>query len=40
MADAVRPEIGEATVAVLEAQGVKVEFPAAQTCCGQPAYNA
>lgn len=40
MVDAVRPEIGEATVAVLEAQGVKVEFPAAQTCCGQPAYNA
>ena len=34
------PEIGESVVNVLERQGVSVDFPAAQTCCGQPAFNA
>src|SRR6478736_9501539 len=29
-----------ATVRVLEAAGAHVEFPAAQTCCGQPAFTA
>ena len=38
--DALYPDVGEAVVAVLERVGVKVEFPAAQTCCGQPGYNA
>lgn len=38
--DALYPEIGEAAVAVLERIGVRVEFPMAQTCCGQPGYNA
>jgi L-lactate dehydrogenase complex protein LldE len=33
------PEVGEATVQVLEAQGVEVDVPAAQTCCGQVAFN-
>lgn len=27
-------------MAVLERLGVAVDFPAAQTCCGQPGYNA
>ncbi len=40
LVDALRPEVGEATVAVLRAAGEVVEFPADQTCCGQPAYNA
>jgi L-lactate dehydrogenase complex protein LldE len=40
LVDALRPEVGEATVAVLEAAGETVEFPPDQTCCGQPAYNA
>lgn len=40
LVDALRPEVGEATVDVLEAAGQDVEFPAGQTCCGQPAYNA
>ncbi|MEX1281361.1 MAG: (Fe-S)-binding protein [Acidimicrobiia bacterium] len=40
LVDALRPEVGEATVAVLEAVGDEVEFPPAQTCCGQPAFNA
>ncbi|MGD0751075.1 MAG: (Fe-S)-binding protein [Anaerolineales bacterium] len=34
------PEVGEAIVHVLNRAGVRVEFPAAQTCCGQPAFNA
>ncbi len=33
------PEVGEAAVRLLEGCGRRVEFPAAQTCCGQPAYN-
>jgi L-lactate dehydrogenase complex protein LldE len=38
--DSFFPEIGEAMVHVLNRAGVSVEFPAAQTCCGQPAFNA
>jgi len=38
--DTLYPEIGEAVVRVLERAGVRVEFPAQQTCCGQPAFNA
>jgi L-lactate dehydrogenase complex protein LldE len=38
--DTIYPETGEAVVRVLERAGVKVEFPAGQTCCGQPAFNA
>ncbi|MFF8828352.1 (Fe-S)-binding protein [Streptomyces sp. NPDC015131] len=37
--DAVCPETGIATVRLLERLGVEVDFPAAQTCCGQPQYN-
>jgi L-lactate dehydrogenase complex protein LldE len=38
--DTLYPEVGKAVVAVLERSGVKIEFPADQTCCGQPAFNA
>jgi len=34
------PHIGEAMVRVLNRAGVRVDFPSAQTCCGQPAFNA
>ena len=34
------PEIGEATAKLLSAQGVPVEYPDQQTCCGQPAFNS
>ena len=34
------PQIGEAMVKVLRRQGVELSFPEAQTCCGQPAFNA
>ena len=33
-------EVGEAVVRVLRALDVEVEFDAAQTCCGQPAFNS
>jgi L-lactate dehydrogenase complex protein LldE len=38
--DSFFPHIGEAIVNVLNRAGVRVEFPPAQTCCGQPAFNA
>jgi L-lactate dehydrogenase complex protein LldE len=40
LVDTFFPEVGEAMVKVLERLGVCVEFPARQTCCGQPAFNA
>jgi L-lactate dehydrogenase complex protein LldE len=40
LVDLFRPEVGEATVRVLERQGVHVDFPADQTCCGQAHFNA
>lgn len=33
------PNVGKATVALLERAGYQVEFPLDQTCCGQPAFN-
>ena len=39
LADAMLPEVGKATVRVLERLGQVVEFPAAQTCCGQMHVN-
>ncbi len=40
LVDLFYPEIGEATVKVLRAQGVQVDFPRAQICCGQPVFNS
>jgi L-lactate dehydrogenase complex protein LldE len=37
--DQLYPQVGKAMVTVLRRLGVNVEFPAAQTCCGQPAFN-
>lgn len=34
------PEAGRGAVELLEAHGVEIDFPEAQTCCGQPAWNA
>jgi L-lactate dehydrogenase complex protein LldE len=39
LADLFRPEIGFASVKLLEQAGCDVEVPP-QSCCGQPAYNA
>ncbi len=33
------PQVGRATVRLLESLGHQVTLPRGQTCCGQPAYN-
>lgn len=38
--DALYPRAGEAVVRLLSRCGVELDFPPAQTCCGQPAYNS
>lgn len=37
--DQLFPNVGMAMADVLERIGYKVDFPEAQTCCGQPAFN-
>ena len=38
--DQLFPHVGIATLRLLETQGVRVEVPGAQVCCGQPFTNA
>ena len=38
--DAFYPEVGVATLELLERLGVEVDYPARQTCCGQPMANS
>jgi L-lactate dehydrogenase complex protein LldE len=38
--DQLFPKVGIAMADVLERAGWKVDFPEAQTCCGQPAFNS
>ena len=38
--DQVFPQVGIAITQVLERLGYEVDFPEAQTCCGQPAFNS
>jgi L-lactate dehydrogenase complex protein LldE len=40
ISDLAAPGPARAVVEVLEAMGVRVEVPTAQTCCGQPALNS
>ena len=40
LCDAFYPDVAKAAVRVLEHAGCDIEFPANQTCCGQPAFNA
>ncbi len=37
--DQLYPQVGLATVELLERFGVEIDFPEAQTCCGQPMAN-
>jgi L-lactate dehydrogenase complex protein LldE len=39
LCDAFHDDVAVATVQVLEHLGCAVDFPEAQTCCGQPAFN-
>ena len=38
--DQLLPQVAVDTVTVLRRIGCEVEFPEAQTCCGQPAFNS
>lgn len=38
--DQLFPKVGMAMADVLERAGYQVDFPEAQTCCGQPAFNS
>lgn len=40
LVDLVRPNIGFATLKLLESAGCEVIVPTSQTCCGQPGYNS
>jgi L-lactate dehydrogenase complex protein LldE len=40
LGDAFFPDVGLATVRLLRRLGVEVDFPQAQTCCGQPHFNS
>ena len=37
--DQLYPQVGMATVEVLERLGVEIDYPQGQTCCGQPMAN-
>ncbi|GAA0451651.1 (Fe-S)-binding protein [Streptomyces stramineus] len=37
--DTLYPRTGQAVVTLLERLGVEVDFPSAQSCCGQPLFN-
>lgn len=38
--DLIYPQAGVSAVQLLQREGVKVIYPPAQTCCGQPAWNS
>jgi len=40
LVDLFRPNVGFAAIKLIEDSGCRIEVPAAQTCCGQPAYNS
>jgi len=40
LSDAFYPRVTEAMARLLARYGVRLDFPAAQTCCGQPAFNS
>ncbi len=40
MCDIFSANVGKDSLELLERFGCKVDFPEAQTCCGQPAYNS
>ena len=40
LVDQIMPDVGVATVRLLRRAGFTVEFPTAQTCCGQPFFNS
>lgn len=40
IADLMYADVGKSVVRVLESNGVELDFPEGQTCCGQPAFSS
>jgi L-lactate dehydrogenase complex protein LldE len=40
LVDMVYPDAGMAAIRLLQREGLRVVYPRAQSCCGQPAYNS
>jgi L-lactate dehydrogenase complex protein LldE len=40
LVDTMFPETGEAMITVFDKLGISYDYPAGQTCCGQPAFNS
>src|SRR3954470_17969275 len=40
LGDIIRPNAGKAVVRILRRLGQTIDFPQAQTCCGQPMFNS
>jgi L-lactate dehydrogenase complex protein LldE len=40
LGDVIRPAAGKAAVRILRRLGHEIDFPEAQTCCGQPMFNS
>ena len=40
LGDVMRPNAGKAVVRILRRLGHEIDFPEAQTCCGQPMFNS
>jgi L-lactate dehydrogenase complex protein LldE len=40
LGDVILPDAGKAVVRILRRLGHQIDFPAAQTCCGQPMFNS
>ncbi|GAB7388770.1 (Fe-S)-binding protein [Bacillaceae bacterium] len=40
LVDGLYPRVGEAMARLLARCGIRLHFPALQTCCGQPAFNS
>jgi L-lactate dehydrogenase complex protein LldE len=40
LGDVIRPSAGKSVVRLLQRLGHTIDFPEAQTCCGQPMYNS
>jgi L-lactate dehydrogenase complex protein LldE len=40
LGDCIRPAAGKAVVRILRRLGHEIDFPQAQTCCGQPMFNS
>ncbi|MFZ3046088.1 MAG: (Fe-S)-binding protein [Desulfatirhabdiaceae bacterium] len=38
--DGIYPEVAESMVRIFDRLNIPVDYPAGQTCCGQPAFNA